>query len=132
MSSLFLFPAAFQVWQILLVNNPEKLALYRKVRILKAISLIGAFAFGFREKLHLEYQWDYYNRFYPEPTELQRTLTREAMLFKENAYQPRSQEDLTKIDVDSAKIYEQMYRLPPQRYPDPDENPNAASHQNHW
>ena len=54
-SSLFLFPAAFQVWQILLVNNPEKLALYRKVRILKAISLIGAFAFGFREKLNLEY-----------------------------------------------------------------------------
>ena len=130
--TLFLLPTAFQVWQILLVNNTEKLALYKKVRILKSISLIGAFALGFREKLNLEYQWNYYNRFYPEPTELQKTLTREAQLFKETAYQPRSVEDLTKMDVDSQKIYEQMYRLPPQSYPDPDENPNAPSHQNHW
>ena len=89
-SSLFLLPAAFQVWQILLVNNVEKLALYRKVRILKALTLFGAFGLGFREKLNLEYQWEYYNRFYPEPTELQKTLTREAQLFKETAYQPRS------------------------------------------
>ena len=130
--SLFLMPTVFQVWQILLVNNAEKLALYKKVRVLKAITLVGAFALGFREKLNLEYQWEYYNRFYPEPTELQKTLTREAQLFKESGYQPRSQEDLTKINLDSEKIYEQMYRLSPQSYPDPDENPNASSHSNHW
>ncbi len=85
-----MLPAAFQVWQILLVNNVEKIALYRKVRLLKAITLFGAVGLGFKEKLNLEYQWEYYNRFYPEPTELQRTLTREALLFKESAYQPRS------------------------------------------
>ncbi len=110
----------------------EKIAIYRKVRALKFVSLLGACALGFREKLQLEYQWQYYNRFYPEPTELQKTLTREALSFKESQYQAPSQEDRTRLDVDTAKIYEQMYRLPPQSYPDPDENPNAPSVQNHW
>ena len=130
--SLFLLPAAFQIWQILLVNNVDKLALYRKVRILKAITLMGAVALGFREKLNLEYQWQYYDRFYPEPTELQKSLTREALLFKENEFVPRSHEELTKIDPESQKIYEQMYRLPPQRHADADEDVNAAAHKSHW
>ena len=55
--SLFLLPAAFQVWQIVLVNNTEKLGLYKRIRLLKAITLFGALGLGFREKLNLEYQW---------------------------------------------------------------------------
>ena len=129
--TLFLVPAVFQIWQILLVNNVEKIALYRKVRLLKAFSLLGALGLGFREKLRLEYVWQYYDRFYPEPTELQKTLTREALSFKENAYVAQPAE-IGKIDPETQKIYEQMYRLPPQRIPDPDENPNAGVHQNHW
>ena len=55
--NLFLLPLGFQLWQISLVNNFEKLALYRKVRILKFISFAGAVGLGIREKLSLEYQW---------------------------------------------------------------------------
>ncbi len=81
--TLFLVPTVFQLWQIYLINNVEKIALYRKVRAFKFVSLLGACVLGFREKLQLEYQWQYYNRFYPEPTELQKSLTREALMFKE-------------------------------------------------
>ena len=84
--TLFLLPLGFQLWQLSLVNNFEKVALYRKVRVLKALSFMGAVAFGMKEKLNLEYQWQYYDRVYPEATELQKTLTREAMAFKEGAF----------------------------------------------
>ena len=130
--ALFLLPFGFQLWQIWLVNNVERVALYRKVRILKFLSFCGALAFGIKEKLNLEYQWQYYDRFYPEPTELQKTLTRDALAFKESQYQAPAEEDRTKLDLDTFKIYEQMYRLPPQKYPDPDENVNAPTIQNHW
>ena len=130
--TLFLLPFTFQLWQIYLVNNVERLALYRKVRVLKALTFVGALALGVNDKINLEYQWQYYDRFYPEATELQKTLTRDALAFKESQYEVPSEEDRTKLDTDTAKIYEQMYRLPPQRIPDPDENPNAPTIQNHW
>ena len=76
-------PLGFQAWQLALVNQAEKAALYRKVRILKAITFVSAFALSFNEKTVLEKQWTYYNRFYPEPTELQRGLARDAELFKQ-------------------------------------------------
>ena len=56
-SALFMLPLGFQLWQISLVNNFEKAALYRKVRILKFLSFVGAVGLGVREKLSLEYQW---------------------------------------------------------------------------
>ena len=125
--ALFLLPLAFQFGQLYLVNNVEKLALYRKVRILKSLTFVGALALGVKEKLNLEYQWQYYDRFYPEPTELQKTLTRDAFAFKESQYEVPSEEERTRIDQDTAKIYEQMYRLPPQKIPDADEDPNAPT-----
>ena len=130
--SLFLLPLTFQLWQMWLVNNVEKIALYRKVRILKSLTFVGALALGVNEKLNLEYQWQYYDRFYPEPTELQKTLTRDAFAFKESQFVVPSEEERTRLDLDTAKIYEQMYRLPPQKIPDADEDPNAPTIQNHW
>ena len=105
----------------------EKLALYRKVRVLKALTFVGALALGINDKINLEYQWQYYDRFYPEATELQKTLTRDALAFKESQFEAPSEEERTRLDTDTAKIYEQMYRLPPQRNPDPDENVNAPT-----
>ena len=55
--SLFLLPMGFQLWQISLVNNFEKLALYRKVRVLKFVTFWAALGLGIKEKLNLEYQW---------------------------------------------------------------------------
>ncbi len=55
--SLFMLPFGFQLWQIWLVNKHEQAALYRKVRVLKFLTFVGAVALGTREKLNLEYQW---------------------------------------------------------------------------
>jgi len=56
-------------------------------------------------------QWTYYDRFYPEATELQKTLSREAMMFKEQNYQLSSVEDkLKKLEDPNVRmIYSQMY-----------------------
>ncbi|CDW88129.1 UNKNOWN [Stylonychia lemnae] len=130
--SLFLLPLGFQCWQISLINNVEKAELYRKVRHFKVLTLLGALSIGIYEKIKLERYWVYLNRFYPEPTQLQKSLYRDAMMFKELNYQEKSLEDRQKLDSDTVKIYEQMYRLPPQLYPDPEDDPNPASVKSHY
>ena len=50
---------------------------------MKLFTLAGAFAVVFNEKLLLEKKWRYYDRFYPEPTQLQRTLVQEAEVVKQ-------------------------------------------------
>ena len=125
-------PLGLQFWQLYLVNNIQKASLYRNIRILKAVTFVAAVGLSANEKLRLEKQWEFYNRFYAEPTELQKQLFREAMIFKEKAYQPKSLEERTKMDADTAKVYEQLYRLPSQRYPDPDDDVNPSSVKKHY
>jgi hypothetical protein len=83
-------PFFFQMWQIGLTGNEASVSLYRKVRFFKTASLIGAFAFGAYEMHKLQNKWTYYNRFYPEPTELQKGLEREALMFKESTFAEKS------------------------------------------
>ena len=66
--NLFLIPLGFQFWQIALVNNFEKAALYQKVKYFKILTFFGALTAGVYEKVQLEKYWLYLNRFYPEPT----------------------------------------------------------------
>ena len=99
-------PFGFTLWQLSLINNFERVALYRKVRALKFVSFCAALGLGIKEKLNLEYQWQYFDRFYPEPTELQKTFVRDALAFKESQYNAPSEEEITKMDLDKAKIYE--------------------------
>ncbi len=61
---------------------------------------------GVREKFELEKQWTYLNRFYPEPTELQKGLIRDAELFKLLQLQPKGIEERQEIDSETARIYE--------------------------
>ena len=86
------------------------------LRRVKVFSIIGAFAAVWNEKNILETKWNYYNRFYPEPTQLQRTLVQEAQIMKdrEAAGIPETQiEDKRFIDPESQQIYSQFYQLPP-------------------
>ena len=71
---LFAVPMAFQVWQISLANVQSKVALYKQVRMFKTASVIGAFSLGMWEYTNLRKRLTFYDRFYPEPTELQRKL----------------------------------------------------------
>ena len=70
MGTLFAVPIIFQFWQIALTNNPEKLAMYKKVRLFKSAAIIGACSLGLWEFSTLRKRLTFYNRFYPEPTEL--------------------------------------------------------------
>ena len=80
----------FQFWQMGLSGHASQLAMYRKVRIFKVGTLIGAVSIGAYEMHRLQKKWTYYNRFYPESTELQKSLEREAMSFKENNFKEKS------------------------------------------
>ena len=63
-------PFFFQLWQLSLVNHPDSIQLYRRVRILKAATFLGAVALSSYELVNMRKQWTYYDRFYPEATEL--------------------------------------------------------------
>ena len=52
------------------MNHPDSIQLYRRVRILKAATFFGAVALGSYELVNMRKQWTYYDRFYPEATEL--------------------------------------------------------------
>ncbi len=58
---------------------------------------------------------NFYDRFYPEPTELQRKLALEAAIFKENSYQQVSVADrMARVqDPTAALNYSQFYQLAP-------------------
>lgn len=99
---------------------------------MKIATFAGALVFGYYELYKFDKYWTFLNRFYPEPTQLQKGLYRDALLFKERNFQPTSFEERTKIDASTAQVYEQMYRLPPQRYSDPDDDFNAPTIKPHY
>ena len=67
--NLFIFPLAFQFWQLYLVNNTTRIRLYNQVRQLKVLSLGAALTFSVFELSDLNKRWAYLNRLYPEPTQ---------------------------------------------------------------
>mmetsp|Transcript_16340 Transcript_16340/g.25261 ORF Transcript_16340/g.25261 Transcript_16340/m.25261 type:complete len:121 (+) Transcript_16340:20-382(+) len=75
---LFAVPAFLQLAQITKINAPGELGIYRYLRQLKFIALTGALLCAWREKNFLEKKWAYYNRFYPEPTQLQKSMMADA------------------------------------------------------
>jgi hypothetical protein len=83
-NTLMIVPFFAQIYQLTLSGHADKLALYKQVRAFKTLSLIGGVAFSFYELSILNHKWKYIDRFYPEPTQLQKTLEREAQQFKEN------------------------------------------------
>ena len=119
---LFAWPAVFQVAQISQLNRPSRLQYYKFFRNMKIFTFFGSFAMVMHEKMLLEKKWRYFDRFYPEATQLQRTLIAEAEVIRDldarGLLKERSIEDKSYIDPDTEKIYESMYQLPPQRFPD--------------
>lgn len=132
-SSLFAVPLFFQLWQLSITGHESQLARYKQVRMLKFVTFAGAWALGTYELLQLKKKWTYYDHFYPEPTELQKTLMREAMMYKEQDHKVATVEERLAVleDPKARQIYSQMYQLPPQRYAEPDDDPNAAEHKQH-
>ena len=109
-------PFLAQIWQLTLINQPEMLSLYRRVRVFKTAAFLGALAIATNDLIDVKKKWQYYDRFYPEMTELQKQLTREAQMFKENTWKaPTLEERFAKLDdADTRMIYKQMYLMAPQ------------------
>ena len=136
-SMLFMIPAALQVAQISQLNRPSRVPIYKYLRHLKIFSLFGGIACAFNEKLLMEKKWRYYDHFYPEPTQLQKTLVQDAQIQKirEEAglgEQEESLEEQQNLDPETTKVYEQMYQLPPQRFVEAERDWNPAVIKNHW
>ena len=129
--ALWSLPLFFNIWQLRLINQADKIVLYNKVRVFKSLTLVGAIAFSFWEKVRLQKQWRYFDRVYPEATMQQKQLEIEAAIFLENNYKPKTQEEREKMDPEVALNYEQMYRLPPLRNTHP-EKPVSDANDHHW
>ena len=79
------------------------------MRQLKVLAFMGTFACFWHEKLTLEKKWNFYNRFYPEPTQLQRSLVTEAQMYREREAMGVKEESIQEkahIDPDTQKRYE--------------------------
>ena len=133
MSTLFTVPILFQFWQISLTNVSDKLAMYKQVRMFKSAAIIGACSLGLWEYSSLRKKLTFYDRFYPEPTELQRKLNQEALIFKEQAYKGETTEEREAKAQDPDKVlkYSQFYMLAPQNHIIMEEQFNADDHQKH-
>jgi hypothetical protein len=47
---------------------------FHRVRVFKWLSFSAAILLAFKEKVDLEKKWRYFDRYYPEPTQLQKNL----------------------------------------------------------
>ena len=107
--------------------------MYKQVRLFKSVALTAALGLGLWEYTNLRKKMGYIDRFYPEPTELQRRLETEALMFRERAYkQETTEERMAKAkDPTKALKYAQFYMLAPQTYVGAEEEINAADHAQH-
>ena len=70
MKTLFMVPVGFQAWQIALTNVAGRESMYKQVRLFKCAAMMGACSLGLWEYTNLRKKMTFYDRFYPEPTEL--------------------------------------------------------------
>ena len=82
-SLLFFIPGALQLAEINKINVASEVSMFKYIRQVKYFALFGAFAAAYLEKSNLDKKMTYYDRFYPEPTQLQRSLVQEAQMFKQ-------------------------------------------------
>ena len=86
----FFGPAlGLQIYQMSLINKPDMITRYTRVAQFKL------------------------NRFYPEPTEFQKNLSREADLFLYRKENEKEFENKTDLGIRERMIYKQMYKLNP-------------------
>ena len=121
--ALSTLPAVLQVAHIYLLNRPQFLMQCSYVRQLKVMAAIGSFGLCWYERTQLQRKWRYYDQLYPEPTQLQKTLVTEAQVYQireEKGLKEQTLEEKQAMDVETARTYQQMYMLAPQRTPEPE------------
>ena len=82
------------------------------------------------ERTQLEKKWRYFDRLYPEPTQLQKSLITEAEVYairEQQGIKERTLAEKSVLDPETRRTYAQLYQLPPMRTAEPDHDPNAPS-----
>ena len=131
---LMMIPMGLTVAQISLLGKDPSIfsGTYMKIRVLKTIALGGALALCLNESVAMRKQLTYYDRFYPEATQLQKQLTKEAQIFAENEFENETVEQRLRRMKDPSYVnnYRQFYQLPPAKTMQPDHlfNANADDH----
>ena len=99
----------------------------------KTVAMTSACILSLWEYSNLRKKMTFYDRFYPEQTELQRKLGEEALMFKEKAYKPETTEERMAKLADPEKVlkYAQFYMLAPQNHVLAEEEINAPDHEEH-
>ena len=124
-------PLLAQLYQISLVGVPERFALYRRVASFKWFSFAAAIGIMVKENSDLMKKWRYFDRYFPEPTGLQRAIRDEAALIKEYGYQAPDPENI-EMDSRTRTVYERMYELDPSNEVGPDEETNPVEPARHY
>ena len=91
------------------------MGLANRVQKLKYLSLIGALFLGVNEQSVLDHSWRYLDRYYPETSEYQKALERDA----EMAFKNKRKTDVLApvyMGAKSRYVYDQMYQLPKDPY----------------
>ena len=117
-----------------MLNKAGNVALYRFVQRVKFFSVLGFMGLGFYETMMFEKKQKYYDRFYPEPTQLQRSLVTEAQVMlkrEEMGLDDESAEERAYMDPRKQQTYSQFYQLAPQNHSIAEEAFNAPDHQQH-
>jgi hypothetical protein len=71
---LFAIPFGAQIYQLTQINQPEKAAMFHRIRVFKWLTFSAAILLAYKEKTDLEKKWLYFDRYYPEATQLQKNL----------------------------------------------------------
>ena len=123
-------PLLAQLYQLSLVGVPERVSLYRRVASFKWFTFAAAIGLIVKENSDLLKKWRYFDRFYPEPTGLQRAIREEASLVKEYGYTAPDPD--AEMDSRTRTVYERMYALEPSNETGPDEETNPVDPKRHY
>uniref|UniRef100_A0A7S3KSI7 Uncharacterized protein n=1 Tax=Euplotes crassus TaxID=5936 RepID=A0A7S3KSI7_EUPCR len=100
-------PLFLQGYQITLINKPGMSSTFNRISKLKWLSVLGATGLGLYHLFELDKRLTYLNRIYPEKTEYQKNLSREAVLHKLRG----EQQGKKQFTAQETQIYKKMYSL---------------------
>ena len=100
-------PIGLQIYQATLINKAESLEKYNRIRQLKWAGAVVALSFGVHSLFDLDKKWQFLERLFPEMSEYQKNLSREAQLFKIRGDDKREFKPKTQFSVDEARTYRQ-------------------------
>ena len=128
-------PAFSSLAQIYYMNRVGFGAHHKFWLHIKVMSAFGGLLFIYHERGNLQKKWQYYDRLYPEPTQLQKSLVTEAEMYAKReqlGIKEQTLEEKSVLDPVTRREYTQMYSLPPAPTVMAEADPNASGIKPHY